>query len=92
DAATRELARTLGLVTAILNEGVETGVFVVENPMVVQMMIVSPLITHQTTRNLRGRVAGHVKSDFRHLPEPNIEDFYKILARNILRAIAKEGA
>ncbi|WP_456451188.1 TetR/AcrR family transcriptional regulator, partial [Hydrogenimonas sp.] len=42
DAATRELARTLGLVTAILNEGVETGVFVVENPMVVQMMIVSP--------------------------------------------------
>jgi AcrR family transcriptional regulator len=91
DAAVRELARTLGIVTTVLNEGVEAGVFSVENPMVVQMMIVSPLITHQTTRSLRGRVTANIRGDFRHRPEPNIEDFSKILARNILKTIARES-
>ena len=91
DAAARELARTLGIVTAILNEGVEAGIFEVENPMMVQMMIVSSLITHQTTRQLRQRVTGHVKGVYRLLPEPDMGNFSKMLARSLVKTVRKES-
>ncbi|BDY12374.1 TetR/AcrR family transcriptional regulator [Hydrogenimonas cancrithermarum] len=90
DSVAAELARTLGIVTAILNEGIEGGVFEMENPMVVQMMIVSTLIMHQTTENLRKRVTSHVRGDFRVIPEPDLEDLSRILAQKILKAIKKE--
>jgi AcrR family transcriptional regulator len=89
DAAVASLARTLGIVTRILNEGVESGDFEIENPMVVQMMIVSSLIIHQTTDDLRRRVASQVEG-YRLLPDPAIDDLAKILARNILKMVRKE--
>ncbi len=90
DSATRELARTLGILTAILNDGIGSGEFEVENPMVIQMMIVSTLIMHQTTKGLRKRVATHVNGDFKVVPEPDMENLSKILARNIIRAVRRE--
>ncbi|WP_456381647.1 TetR/AcrR family transcriptional regulator [Hydrogenimonas sp.] len=89
DSATRELSRTLGIVTAILNEGVESGTFEVENPMVIQMMIVSTLIMHQTTKDLRKRVATQVGGDFRLLPEPDMENLSRMLAGDILKLVRK---
>jgi hypothetical protein len=59
--------------------------------MLVQMMIVSSLITHQTTRNLRQRVTGHVKGAYRLLPEPDMENFSKMLARSIVKTVRKEA-
>jgi len=55
--------------------------------MVVQMMIVSPLIMHQTTRQMRERVTRHVKGDYRLLPEPEIKDMAKMLSRKIIFAL-----
>ena len=87
--ATLLLSRTLGILTSILNEGIEEGVFEMENPMVVQMMIVSTLVMHQTTTQLRHKVSSFV-SGYEVLPEPTIEDVAKVLAKKIRKAIRKE--
>jgi len=87
--ATESLAQTLGILTSIINEGIESGEFEIQNPMIVQMMIVTPLVMHQTTQELRKRVAAHVEG-YAILPEPTIEDFAKDLAQKIIKAIRKE--
>jgi len=86
-SATVQLAKMLGILTSIINEGVENGVFKTENPMIVQMMIVSPLILHQTTWQMRQKVAKHVTGDFKVLPEPDIKDMAKILSKKIIFAL-----
>jgi len=85
----KELSKTLNILTSILNEGIKKDIFEIENPMVVQMMIVSTLIMHQTTKNLRKRVTNFIK-DYEILPEPNIKDISKIVAKKILNAIRKK--
>ncbi len=87
--ATRLLSRTLNTLTSILNKGIEEGIFEIENPMVVQMMIISTLIMHQTTSGLRHKVSSFV-SGYEVLPEPTIEDVAKVLAKKILKAIRKQ--
>ncbi len=90
DTAAKTLSRTLGTVTEVLNEGIEKGVFEMENPMVVQMMIVSTLIMHQTTSRVRARVARFVQGRFPVSPEPALEDLARILADKILKSVKKE--
>ena len=51
------------------------------------MMIVSPLIMHQTTQSMRQKVAQHVAGSFKILPEPDIGDLAKILSKKILVAL-----
>ncbi|WP_353663157.1 TetR/AcrR family transcriptional regulator [Hydrogenimonas sp. SS33] len=90
DRAAAALAETLGTVTAVLNEGMEEGVFAMENPMVVQMMIVSTLIMHQTTKTVRARVAKNVQGKFPVSPDPSLPDLTRILANKILKSVRKE--
>ncbi|SFP43365.1 TetR/AcrR family transcriptional regulator [Hydrogenimonas thermophila] len=87
ESATVQLAKMLGVLTSIINEGVDNRVFKTENPMIVQMMIVSPLIMHQTTQKMRQKVAKHVTGDFKVLPEPDIKDMAKILSKKIIFAL-----
>jgi len=89
DRAAAELARMLGIVTDILNRGIEEGIFSMENPMVVQMMIVSTLIMHQTTRTIRSRVTSYVGGGYAVSPEPGLEDLARILANKIIKSIKK---
>ncbi len=87
--ASKELSKTLGMLTSILNEGIKQDIFIIQNPMSVQMMIVSTLIMHQTTKPLRKKVTKFI-DEYEVLPEPNIKDIAKILANNVLKAITKE--
>ncbi|BCD67250.1 TetR/AcrR family transcriptional regulator [Nitratiruptor sp. YY09-18] len=87
--AIKSLSEILSILTSILNEGIEKEEIEVQNPMVVQMMIVSPLIMHQTTQGLREKVTSNVEG-FPVLPEPTIKDFSKTLAKKIIKAIRKE--
>ncbi|WP_281951760.1 TetR/AcrR family transcriptional regulator [Nitrosophilus kaiyonis] len=86
DKAVKELSKTLNLLTSILNDGIKKDIFEISNPMVVQMMIVSTLIMHQTTKNLRKRVTDFIEG-YEILPEPDIKDISKIVAKKILKAI-----
>ena len=88
--AAQQLSKTLNTLTSILNEGMKKGEFVIENPMVVQMMIVSSLIMHQTTKGLRSRVVSFVEG-YEVLPEPDIENFAKLLAQKIIKIVRKKG-
>lgn len=88
DKAAQTLSKTLGILTSILNEGIEEGVFELENPMILQMMIVSTLIMHQTTQNLRKRVTSFVEGH-EVLPEPDIQDLAKIVAKKIIKTVRK---
>ncbi len=87
--AVKELSKTLGILTAILNEGIKEKTFQIQNPMALQMMIVSTLIMHQTTKPLRKKVT-HFIQEYELMPEPDIEDIAKILAQNVLKAITKD--
>ncbi len=89
EKAVQTLAQTLGTLTAILNEGIEKGVFTIQNPFAVQLMIVSSFVLHQTTAGLRKRVAHYVQ-EYAVTPEPDIKDLAKILATKIIKAIRKE--
>ena len=90
DKAADELAGTLRVLTAILNRGVSRGIFEIQNPMVIQMMIVSTLIVHQTTTDLRRRVTSRINQSFTLPPDPDIEDIARILSIHILKAVSKE--
>ena len=87
--AAKALSQTLNILTSIFNEGVKKEVFELENPMVVQMMVVSTLIMHQTTTNLRKKVASFVEGDPLS-PEPDIQNLAKIVAKKIIKAIRKQ--
>jgi len=89
EKAVQTLSQTLGTLTAILNEGIAQGVFTIQNPFAVQLMIVSSLVLHQTTAGLRKRVAAYVQ-DYAVTPEPDIKDLAKMLATKIIQAIRKE--
>ncbi|WP_456485534.1 TetR/AcrR family transcriptional regulator [Hydrogenimonas sp.] len=91
DKAAARLATMLGIVTDILNHGIKERVFAMENPMVVQMTIVSTLIMHQTTSATRKRVTALVRGDHAIPPEPEIGDLARILANKIIKSIKKDG-
>ncbi len=91
ESAVCELSRTLGRLTAILNEGSEAGDFELNNPMQIQLMTVSTLIMHQTTHDLRSRVVACLEHGGESLPEPNMKDLSRELAQKILRTVRKGG-
>ncbi|NPA29150.1 MAG: TetR/AcrR family transcriptional regulator [Epsilonproteobacteria bacterium] len=90
ESAADALANILQTLTAILNDGVEQGVFAIKNPIVIQMMIVSTLIVHQTTDKLRKRVASRIEKSFHLPPVPNIQGIARLLSHHILLAVQKE--
>ena len=89
DEAAEQLARTLGLLTEILDRGIAKEAFEIENPMVVQLTIVSSLVMHQTTEGLRTRVTKLVKRNNQIQPEPDMHDLARILAKKVVKAVKR---
>ncbi len=89
DEATEQLARTLGLLTEILDRGIAQCAFEIENPMVVQLTIVSSLVMHQTTAGLRRRVTESINRNHQVHPEPAMDDLARILAKKVLKAVKR---
>ncbi|WP_456391565.1 TetR/AcrR family transcriptional regulator [Nitratifractor sp.] len=90
ESAVCELSRTLGRLTAILSEGREAGVFELNNPMQIQLMVVSTLIMHQTTRNLRHRALECLGDDRSASIEADMGSLASDLAQIVLRALASK--
>jgi AcrR family transcriptional regulator len=87
DSSAKRLSHMLGMITGLLNDGMEEGIFEAQNPMLIQMMIVSVLIMHQTTDDLRKRVAAEVKDGYTVPPDPDVEDVAVKLAEKILKLL-----
>jgi len=83
------LAKTLEVLTKIINAGIEKKLFEPSNPMLVQMMIVSTLLMHQTTYKVRERVSSFVEG-YPLLPEPKMQKIAEDLAEKIEKIIRRD--
>ena len=86
DEIIENIAKIFKKLISILEEGKQKEIFELDNPFSVQLMIVSSLIMHQTTKDLRKRVSKYLDMSL----EPDIKDIAESLSKKILKAISKE--
>ncbi len=82
----QKLSKIFNKLISILNRGIHQGIFEITNPFSVQLMIVSPLIMHQSTKNLRKRISKYIDIKI----DSDIEDIANTISKKILKAILKE--
>ena len=80
------LSRTLTVLMQILEDGEKEGVFERENPFMIQMMIVTPLTSYNTTKPLREKILS-VLDDRTKLPEINFENVIDNLSKKIIKGL-----
>ena len=86
DEVIKNLSKIFKKLVSILKDGEKKEIFEIDNPFSVQLMIVSTLIMHQTTKDLRKRVSKYIEIE----TNPDIQDIAKALYKKILKAISKE--
>ncbi len=86
DEIIKNLSKVFKKLLSILREGQKKGLFEIDNPFSVQLMIVSSLIMHQTTKELRQRVSKYIDIEL----NPDIKDIAFAISKKILKAISKE--
>ena len=86
DEIIKNLSKIFKKLISILEKGQKNEVFDIENPFSVQLIIVSSLIMHQTTKDLRQRVSKYIDVNL----ETKINDIADSLSKKILKAISKE--
>ena len=82
----KEMSKIFQKLISILEEGQKKEIFDIKNPFSIQLMIVSSLVMHQTTKELRQRVSKYLDTKV----EANINDIANSLSKQILKAISKE--
>ena len=82
---TKSLSRTLFKLKDILEDGFKENIFEIENPFMIQMMIVSTLTSYNTSRPLRENVAEVL--GIIHAPEPNFKNIVESLSRKIIKGL-----
>ena len=86
DEVIKNISKIFKKLISILEEGKQKNIFELDNPFSVQLIIVSSLIMHQTTKDLRKRVSKYLDMSL----EPDIKDIADSLSKKILKAISKE--
>ena len=86
DEIIKNLSKIFKKLITILKRGQEKNIFEINNPFSVQLMIVSSLIMHQTTKPLRKRISKYIEIEL----NPAIEDIANAIYQKILKAISKE--
>ncbi len=86
DEIIKNLSKVFKKLITILKKGQEKNNFQIDNPFSIQLMIVSSLIMHQTTKNLRKRISKYIEIEL----NPGIEDIANAIYQKILKAILKE--
>ncbi len=86
DECIEQLSRTIKQLAKILHAGISERVFEEESPFLIQMMIVTPLISCHTTKSLRERVANFTQSETLPL-EPEFENIIELLSKKIIKGL-----
>jgi len=86
DECIEQLSRTIKQLINILHTGTSEGVFEEESPFLVQMMIVTPLISCHTTRPLRERIANFTQNEIIPL-EPHFKNIIESLSKKIIKGL-----
>ena len=86
DEIIKHLSKVFKKLIIILKKGEERNIFKIDNPFSIQLMIVSSLIMHQSTKPLRKRISKYIDIEL----NPSIEDIANAIYQKILKAISKE--
>ena len=86
DEVIKNLSKVFKTLLIILKKGEEKSIFNLDNPFSIQLMIVSSLIMHQSTKPLRKRVSKYIDIEL----NPDIKDIADAIYNKILKAISKE--
>jgi len=81
------LSKIFKKLISILKKGEKNGVFIIDNPFSIQLMIVSSLVMNQTTKDLRQRISKYIDIEV----DPDIENIANAIYEKILKAISKEN-
>ena len=79
-------AKFIGVLSSAISKGVKSGKFKEQNPFLIQLMIVSTLINHQTTKDLRKRVLYECKKEIKYA-DATIEDLIPQLQDKIIKGL-----
>jgi len=83
---TKSLSKTLFKLKEILEDGFKEGVFEMENPFMIQMMIVSTLTSYNTSRPLRENVVKELEGTT-IAPDPNFKNVVESLSKKIIKGL-----
>ncbi len=86
DEIIKNLSKVFKKLLNVLQKGQKKNIFQIENPFSIQLMIVSSLVMHQTTKPLRKRISKYIEIEL----NPAIEDIANAIYQKILKAISKE--
>ncbi len=86
DECIEQLSRTIKQLANILDTGVTEGVFEHDSPFLIQMMIVTPLISCRTTEPLRERVSKFTQNTKTPLV-PKFENIIESLSKKIIKGL-----
>lgn len=81
-----ELSKTLDILSSILADGEQRGIFECENPFMIQMMVVTTLTSYVTTKPLRERVAKVSHIEEKRI-DPELKDLIGNLSKKIIKAL-----
>ena len=88
EVVAKDVARIIGIVTDILDEGVEKGVFIETNPFILHMMVIGAVMFYQASMPIRARlnwIPGRVKQ----LNTKTTREVAEEIEHLILRAIKR---
>lgn len=86
DDCIEKLSRTIKQLVLILQKGEQEGVLQPTTPFLVQMMIVTPLISYQTTKPLRAKITQFAQDEHMSL-EPNFSNIIETLSEKIIKGL-----
>ncbi|MFH1490880.1 MAG: TetR/AcrR family transcriptional regulator [Pseudomonadota bacterium] len=88
DVVAEDFIRILGILRGILQEGVERGLFIDVNPLLVHWMILGPVISHRSMDSVRARCAG-MSGQAGKLDAGLPRELAKEVAHLVLRAVKR---
>lgn len=88
EVVVKDIARIIGIVTDILDEGVRKGVFVETNPLVLHMMVIGAVMFYQASVPIRARFDG-LPGRIKQLNTKKPGDISEDIERLILKAVKR---
>ncbi len=88
EVVTKDFARIFGMLTEILEEGSEKGVFLNVNPFILHAMVIGPVIFHKNLDSIRSKL-NHAPEMLKKLGAPVSNGVVEKIENFLLRAVKK---
>ncbi len=89
EVVAEDFAGILSVPGKIVSEGINKGIYIKTNPMILHMMIVGFMMFFRTTEPVRKRYSAMLPDTMREIKDKSVSDGMKEIERLVLRAIKK---